>query len=66
MGITLDTKCIKCGVTLRRQMCLAMLIDFGNAKTSADPSVCPEGGDHIFEDDDLCTKDCPFETFRKV
>lgn len=49
MGITFDTKCTKCGVTLRRQAFLAMAIDAG-AQTS-DPSECPNGGDHDFADE---------------
>lgn len=50
MAITLDMKCKKCGVTLRRQALLAMAIDAG-AKT-LDPALCPKGGDHQFDDDD--------------
>ena len=48
MGITFDTKCTKCGVTLRRQALLAMMIDAG-AET-LDPAECPEGGDHDFDE----------------
>ena len=58
MAITLDMKCSKCGVTLRRQMLLAMLIDAG-AKTR-DPCLCPEGGDH-----DFCDKDEYAEKMKK-
>lgn len=50
MGVTFDTKCSKCGVTLRRQALLAMMIDAG-AQT-LDPCLCPEGGDHDFCDED--------------
>ena len=57
MAITLDMKCKKCGVTLRRQALLAMAIDAG-AKT-LDPALCPKGGDHQFDDDDDTeAKDC--------
>lgn len=44
--ISFDDKCSKCGVTLRRQVLLAMMTDAG-AKT-LDPCLCPEGGDHDF------------------
>lgn len=44
--ITMDMKCTKCGVTLRSQAFMAMMIDAG-ART-LDPSLCPEGGDHDF------------------
>lgn len=44
--ITLDMKCSKCDITLRRQILWAMAIDAG-AKT-LDPCLCPEGGDHDF------------------
>jgi len=46
-SISLDDKCSKCGVSLRRQMALALLIDTQGAKT-LDPAVCPKGGDHNF------------------
>jgi hypothetical protein len=45
--ISLDDECAKCGVSLRRQILLALLIDAG-AQT-IDPSQCPEGGDHDFQ-----------------
>lgn len=45
--IRLNDKCVKCGVTLRRQMLLAMMIDAG-ARTN-DPCECPSGGDHDFQ-----------------
>lgn len=50
MGITFDMKCTKCGVTLRRQAFLAMMIDAG--VETLDPCLCPEGGDHDFNDDE--------------
>lgn len=48
--MNLDTKCTKCGVTLRRQFLMAMMIDAG-AKT-LNPCICPEGGDHDFAEVD--------------
>lgn len=48
--ITLDMKCSKCGIPLRRQILWAMMIDAG-AKT-LDPCLCPEGGDHDFVDNE--------------
>lgn len=48
--INLDDKCTKCGVMLRRQMFLAMMIDAG-AQT-LDPCICPKGGDHDFAQED--------------
>ena len=50
-AVSLDDKCIKCNVSLRQQMLLALMIDAG-AKTS-DPSKCPEGGDHDFQSKEL-------------
>lgn len=50
MGINFDTKCTKCGVTLRRQAFMAMMIDAG-AQT-LDPSECPKGGNHDFADEE--------------
>ena len=49
--ISLDTKCRKCGTTLRRQMFFAMMIDCG-AKT-LDPCKCPNGGDHEFIEEEV-------------
>uniref|UniRef100_A0A6M3JAJ3 Uncharacterized protein n=1 Tax=viral metagenome TaxID=1070528 RepID=A0A6M3JAJ3_9ZZZZ len=43
----LNYVCTKCGVSLRRQILFALMIDCG-AKTS-DPSECPQGGDHDFQ-----------------
>jgi len=45
--INLNDICVKCGVTLRRQLLLALMIDAG-AKTR-DPTLCPEGGEHDFQ-----------------
>lgn len=46
--VTLDMKCLKCNISLRRQILMAMMIDAG-AQT-LDPCLCPEGGDHDFVD----------------
>lgn len=54
-SISFDDKCIKCGVTLRRQAFMAMMIDAG-AQT-LDPCLCPEGGDHDFREEQEKTND---------
>lgn len=47
--IRLSDRCSKCGVTLRRQALLAMVVDAGGK--TLDPCICPEGGDHDFVDE---------------
>jgi len=53
--INLNDKCTKCGISLRRQIALALLIDTQGAKT-LDPCLCPKGGDHDFAQEDVPAK----------
>jgi len=50
MGVTFSTKCTKCGVSLRRQILFATVLDMGG--NAPDPCECPEGGDHDFYEPD--------------
>jgi hypothetical protein len=47
-GITLDDICIKCGVSLRRECLIALMMDCG-ATSNKQPHECPCGGDHDFQ-----------------
>lgn len=44
-------KCKHCGESFKRSLFYALMIDFAGAKTH-DPSLCPDGSFHEFEEED--------------
>lgn len=44
----MSERCSKCGISLKRELLLALMIDHCGAQTNRQPHECPEGGDHDF------------------
>ncbi len=43
-----ETNCEKCGVSFKRQVLIALMVDISRGSSTPAPHECPEGGDHDF------------------